>query len=650
MKRSFGLLILLVLFVAGCACPSVAPMPEPSPPVMPEPGPPATPEPSPQPPPAASLEYARQLAEQFCPVIYLKGEETAENFEPEQIEIMVDDALLRDIEDPAFFEKATLPGLLQWSQSVYYLDLADLEPGTHSSAQYKLAYDQLNGQYQPTLYARVREGESYTVVQYWIFYYFNDWRNLHEGDWELVQLCFPGQTAKELMENGEQPVFAAYSQHQAGQKMSWSDMKMNGLVEGAHPVVHVARGSHANYFTPGNYWSGLDFDNTGTSSWTVISPEQFSLVLLPEIEAGGEELEWLGFKGHWGEYLGFSISVLGLKFWQRGPFGPPWSEGEQASKSWGHPEEWAAGLAEYPQPFWTSFFELPGDWFNRAFFCLFSPANIHVYDSLGRHVGINERGEIETQIPGALYFTPEGTQYKTIIIPEADISQEYVLVVSGTDSGVMDIKTQVPDAETRVRHYLEYTNVPVSATTTARIRITPDRVVNLELDSNGDGVFELESTPGNFEAEKVEPVPPEANIEANIDIEPDTLDPTSVAADKFITAYIQLPKGYNPKSIDIRSVRLMEDIPVWEKVVDIVDHNQDGVRELMVQFDRQLVIDYLKRKQQIEGRVALTLTGAIDGRMFEGVDIILVMVRKTEQSEVTNLLNSISQPHQHLTS
>jgi len=121
-------------------------MPTPSPPVTPEPSPPVTPEPSPQPPPTVSPEYARQLARQFCPIIYLKGEETTENFEPEQIEIMVDDAFLRDIEDPAFSEKATLPGLLQWSKSVYYLDLVDLEPTTHSPAQYKLAYDELREQ------------------------------------------------------------------------------------------------------------------------------------------------------------------------------------------------------------------------------------------------------------------------------------------------------------------------------------------------------------------------------------------------------------------------------------------------------------------------------------------------------------------------
>ena len=628
MKRSLGLLLLSLLFVAGCACPSAPPPP--SPPVQPEP--------SPQPQPIVSREYAEQLAKQFCPIIYLKGEgEATENFEPEQIEIMVDEALVRDIEDPAFSEKATLPRLLQWSKSIYYLDLAGLGPATHSLAEYKLTYDEVKDRYQPTVYARVREGEDggYTVVQYWIFYYFNDWRNFHEGDWELVQLSFPGHAAKELLETAEPPVFAAYSQHQAGQRMSWTDMKDNGLVAGTHPIVYVAQGSHANYFTPGNFWSGLDFDDTGLSSWRVISPEQLNVALLPEIEAEGEEPEWLDFKGGWGEYLGFSVSILGLKFWQRGPFGPLWSEGEQPSQRWEHPDEWAAGLPEYPKPFWTSFFNLPGDWSNLAFFCLFSPADIHVYDSLGRHVGVDEKGEMEKQIPGAVYIAPEGTQYKTIVIPNADVAQEYTVVVSGTDSGMMEVKAQVPDAKNKIKRYLEYTNVPVSATTIARVKIIPDiplprittksdsvrdSLTKMEVDSDGDGTFELESVPGNFERQKAVL----SVLKADIDIEPGALDLSSEAAEKSITAYIELPRDYNPEAIDISTVYLVKDIPAWERPIDVVDHDQDGIYELMVKFDRQLVIDYLESTGQVEGEVSLVLTGAIDGKAFEGADTIVV--------------------------
>ena len=32
------------------------------------------------------------------------------------------------------------------------------------------------------------------ALQYWIFYVFNDWNNLHEGDWEMIQLNFDAAT------------------------------------------------------------------------------------------------------------------------------------------------------------------------------------------------------------------------------------------------------------------------------------------------------------------------------------------------------------------------------------------------------------------------------------------------------------------------
>ena len=594
-------------------------------------------------------EFAERLARQFSPVFYLKGEgESTENFEPEPIEIMLDQAFIRDIENPAFAEKATLLSLLQWSKSVYYLDLEVLGPTTHSFTEYKLTYDELKGQYRPTLYARIWEGGegSSTIVQYWIFYYFNDWRNFHEGDWELVQLSFPGYTAQELLERGEPPVFAAYSQHQAGQRTSWADMKTNGMVEETHPIVYVAQGSHANYFLPGNFWSGLDFDDTGLSSWKVIGPEQLNIVLLPEVETEEEGLEWLDFRGLWGEYLGFSVSVLGLNFWQRGPLGPAWGEKEQRNQKWEHPDEWAAGLPEFPNPFWTAFFTLPGDWSNLAIFSLFSPADIHIYDSRGRHVGIDERGEIEKQIPGAVYINPEGTLYKTIIIPDADVSQEYMLIVEGTGSGIMDVKTQVPDIKNQVKRFGEYINVPISPTTIARIEIVSDIllpllavkgdsvrdiITKLEIDDDGDGVFEIESKSGDFEKNKG----PSQMIEADIDIEPDTFDLSQEVREVFVTAYIELPEGYEPEDIKIDKVRLNNEVRAQEKPVDIVDHNRNGISELAVQFDRRELIEYLIDKELGNGLISLTLTGVVDGRKFEGTATILVIGNASEADQTS---------------
>ena len=232
MKRSLALLIILLVFVGGCACPRAepepAPTPAPSPPPAPAPAPapsppPPTPTPTPPPspptPPEPSAEEVMQLARQFCPVVYLNGEADAkENFEPDPVQLMVDLSLLRDLGDPAFSEKPTVPDLRRWSKSEYYLDVAELDPKSHSIGEYKVAYDKAKGDYQPTVYTRVKEGTDETIVQYWFFYYLNDWRNVHEGDWELVQLHFPSHTIKELLENEESPAFAAYSQHQPARK------------------------------------------------------------------------------------------------------------------------------------------------------------------------------------------------------------------------------------------------------------------------------------------------------------------------------------------------------------------------------------------------------------------------------------------------
>ena len=34
------------------------------------------------------------------------------------------------------------------------------------------------------------------ALQYWFFYVYNDWNNLHEGDWEMIQLDFDAATAQ----------------------------------------------------------------------------------------------------------------------------------------------------------------------------------------------------------------------------------------------------------------------------------------------------------------------------------------------------------------------------------------------------------------------------------------------------------------------
>lgn len=60
-----------------------------------------------------------------------------------------------------------------------------------------------------------------------------------------------------------------------------------------------------------------------------------------------------------------------------------------------------------------------------------SPVEIHLYDSAGRHVGLNGSGEIESQIPNSTYFEQNDT--KTIRFPTE--TDKFTLLLKGTDNG-----------------------------------------------------------------------------------------------------------------------------------------------------------------------------------------------------------------------
>ncbi len=588
-------------------------------------------------------ESAIQLAKKFCPVFYFSDDaESIESYQPVSVQLMFDVAVVRDPENAGFSQKATTNAMLNYTQSKYYIDVPDLNPKANSLAEYKAVYDSVKASYKPTIYIRVKEADAsgYTIVQYWIFYYFNDWRNVHEGDWEMAQLNFRGRTVKEILAGGETPEFMALAQHQSGQKMTWNAMQEKGLLKGTHPSVYVAQGSHASYFTPGQSWSVLDFDNTGISTWKIIEPVELEFVLLSETETVEKGLEWLQFKGNWGEKTGFAISVLNLQFLQSGPAGPPWSGVGGDMDKWTNPGKWAKALSEYPDPFWKTFLNLPGDWAKMAIFSIFSPADLHIYDSRGRHVGLDANGMIENQIPGAIYITPEGTDYKTILIPDADETGEYRVVARGTAAGIMDLKAQMPDSINKMSRFLEYKNVPVTRTMVAQARIKPpeikaaaappvpgiisrsatDTITKLEIDSEGDGAFEMESTSGIFDRNKaIRPI-----NEAKVDIEPDKLSLGSTIIEKTLTAYIELPSGLNPKDIDISSILLFGKISPAEKTGTLVDHDRNNVYELAVKFDLQSVINYLTGNKLVQGDITFNIAFTANGQTFTGKDTVAV--------------------------
>jgi hypothetical protein len=82
------------------------------------------------------------------------------------------------------------------------------------------------------------------IVGFWFFYSYNNFVNLHEGDWEWIGI----DTRLLLGGLRVQPLKVFYSAHHGGRWRPWNEM-IDGInrIE-FHPIVYVAKGSHANYF------------------------------------------------------------------------------------------------------------------------------------------------------------------------------------------------------------------------------------------------------------------------------------------------------------------------------------------------------------------------------------------------------------------
>ena len=98
------------------------------------------------------------------------------------------------------------------------------------------------------------------ALQYWFFYVFNDWNNLHEGDWEMIQLNFDASTPAQALTR--HPVEVGYSQHEGAERAEWGSDKLE-LVDGTHPVVYPADGSHANFYGEALYLGSSASEGVG---------------------------------------------------------------------------------------------------------------------------------------------------------------------------------------------------------------------------------------------------------------------------------------------------------------------------------------------------------------------------------------------------
>lgn len=106
----------------------------------------------------------------------------------------------------------------------------------------------------------------------------------------------------------------------------------------------------------------------------------------------------------------------------------------------------------------------------------------------------------------------------------------------------------------------------------------------------------------------------------NIDIDPNTLNLKS--SGKWVTTYIEAT-DFDVEDIDISTVKLEGAISAETQPAKAGDYDNDGIPDLMVKFNRQALIEYLKG---FTGSVELTVSGKLyDGTSFQGSDTIVVI-------------------------
>jgi RsiW-degrading membrane proteinase PrsW (M82 family) len=279
-----------------------------------------------------------ELVGMYAPVLYFHPGEV---FRPQSVDVMVHTARLRQARRAWFDVNVLLDldvaDLLGYSDESYALDAwygdagsSDYKNYTAHRSYYQAVLSPQAGGPPIVAYAHVvrDERQEFVTIQYWLFYYYNDWFNKHEGDWEMVEVV--------LTVAGE-PQWVVLSQHHGGTRRPWHATQIE---QGTHPAVYVALGSHANYFWGDEvYPNGTTIGNTRieimdrTSASGRVIPEA---VLIPREDGGADPTtyqghEWLHFGGNWGERA--IQSDFG------GPRGPAY-KGAQ----WQTPYEW--GMAQ----------------------------------------------------------------------------------------------------------------------------------------------------------------------------------------------------------------------------------------------------------------------------------------------------------------
>ena len=141
----------------------------------------------------------------------------------------------------------------------------------------------------------------------------------------MTQLVFDAADASEALT--KDPTEVGYSSHEGAERAAWGDEKLE-IVDGTHPVVYPAAGSHANKFTSALYL-GSSADAGVGCDYTLGPHREVKPVVktIPsDATAAQSAYPWIVFEGRWGELQ---------KAFFNGPTGPNMKD------QWTHPIEWS---------------------------------------------------------------------------------------------------------------------------------------------------------------------------------------------------------------------------------------------------------------------------------------------------------------------
>ncbi len=233
---------------------------------------------------------------------------------------------------------------------------------------------------------RVIRQNGWVALQYWFFYSFNNWRsgffgvNDHESDWEMIYIYLSESDLGEV-----KPEWAAYASHDfSGDDLRrrWDDPEVEKV--GEHPVIYAGAGSHASYYSRGEYLAELELpflsplvrlverlQEFGRKALRQVSGEQtrtepeFNVFRIPFVDYArgdgvtigpGQDQEWdaprlldpapawaVEYRGLWGLYAQDPIAG------ENAPAGPVYNRDGTVRRSWYDPLGWA-GLDKLPPP------------------------------------------------------------------------------------------------------------------------------------------------------------------------------------------------------------------------------------------------------------------------------------------------------------